>query len=252
MTRLLGRMALVVSVTGLIALPVFADESEQAKPVEKAFEPELDFAAAVAKKVDRDEANWQESTSKLAKAVESYNPASVHVMPESRSLEAFRVYCGRLLESGRALIALHEKWNKASEGLGDSLRKAPSYYRSASEAMREKGKTMRFPMIKERYSLTADIWEQLAVRTEERLRELNVNRGFKGVVDLIREENTFLEDFIMTIDALPRLSGEDGHRYRELMEVLGKHAEKSDELHRQLQLFRDKLKAGPRNGISSR
>jgi hypothetical protein len=118
--------------------------------------------------------------------------------------------------------------------------------------MREKAETMRFAVIKERYLLTADIWEELARKAEERAKDLSLDKGSKGVVDLIREENTFLSDFISTLDALPRVSGEEGGRYGELIEVLRRHAKQSDELHRQLKLFRDKLKAGSQDGPSSR
>jgi hypothetical protein len=227
------------------------NEETPPKVSEKVSVPELEFAAAVAKKVDRDEAAWQELTVKLAKAVETYNPSSVHVMPEGQSLDAFRQYCVKLLESGRSLVVLHEKWNKASDGLGDSLRKAPAYYRSASLAMREKAEKARFAVIKERYILTADIWEQLALRAEERSKDLSLDQGSRGVVDLIREENMFLDDFITTLNAVPRISGEDSGRYGELIEVLRKHAQKSDELHRQLKLFRDKLKASPEEGAAT-
>jgi hypothetical protein len=227
------------------------NEETQPKVFEKVSDPEVEFAARVAKKVDRDETIWQELTVELAKAVESYNPSSVHVMPEGQSLNAFRHYCVKLLESGRSLVLLHGKWNKASDGLGDSLRKAPAYYRSAALAMREKGEKARFAVIKERYILTADIWEQLALRAEERSKDLSVDQGSRGVVDLIREENAFLEDFVTTLDAVPKISGEDSGRYGELIEVLRKHAQKSDELHRQLKLFRDKLKASPEEGAAA-
>jgi hypothetical protein len=107
-------------------------------------------------------------------------------------------------------------------------------------------------VIKERYLLTADIWEQLAVKAEERAKDLSLDKSSKGVVDLVREENTFLADFLSTMDALPRLSGDDSGRYGDLIELLRKHATQSDELHRQLKRFRDKLKAEPRDGSSSK
>src|SRR5262245_34832919 len=245
-----AKLALLIFVMGFTGSAVLGDEAAPGKLGEKT--PELEIAASVAKKIDRDDASWRELTTKLQKAVEAYNPASVHVLPEGQSLEAFRSYCGKLLESGKNLVALHEQWDKASEGLGDSLRKAPAYYRSAAKAMREKAETMRFAVIKERYLLTADIWEQLALKAEERAKDLSLDKSSKGVVDLIREENTFLADFISTLDALPRVSGDEGGRYGELIEVLRKHARQSDELHRQLKLFRDKLKAGSQDGPSSR
>jgi hypothetical protein len=243
-------LALLVFMTGVCCSAAIADEAAPGKQSDNT--PELRIAASVAKKIDKDDASWQELTLKLQKAVEQYNPASVRLLPESQSLEAFRNYCGKLLESGKNLVALHEKWNQASEGLGDSLRKAPAYYRSAAKAMREKAETMRFEVIKERYLLTADIWEQLAVRAEKRAKELSLDTGSRGVVDVIREENTFLSDFISTLDALPRVSGEDGGRYRDLIEVLRKHAAQSDELYRQLKLFRDKLKTEPREATPSK
>src|SRR5262249_42209714 len=128
----LMKTALLVFGMGLCVSALSGEEQSS----EKAVEPEVTFASAVAKKVDRDESAWQELTVKLAKAVESYNPASLHVMPEIQTLEAFRTYCAKLLESGRELVSLHEKWNKASVGLGDSLKKAPAYYRAASQTMR--------------------------------------------------------------------------------------------------------------------
>jgi hypothetical protein len=249
MTSFWAKAALLVFVMGFIRSAVRGDEAAPGKASEKS--PELEIAASVAKRIDRDDASWRELTVKLQKAVEAYNPASVHVLPEGQSLDAFRSYCGKLLESGKNLVAMHERWDKASVGLGDSLRKAPAYYRGAGKAMREKAETMRFAVIKERYLLTADIWDQLAMKAEERAKDLSLDKGSTGVVDLIREENAFLADFIGTLDALPRLSGEDGGRYGELIEVLRKHATQSDELHRQLKRFRDKLKADPRERTSS-
>jgi len=71
-------------------------------------------------------------------------------------------------------------------------------------------------------------------------------------VDLLREEVTFLEDFLRTLDALPRASGDDSGRYREVVELFRKHGEQSNELHRQLKLFRDKLKADPQDGAAAK
>jgi hypothetical protein len=250
MANFRAKLALLIFVTGFTGSAVLGDEAAPGKSGERT--PELEIAASVAKKIDRDDASWRELTAKLQKAVEAYNPSSVHVLPEGQSLEAFRSYCGKLHESGKNLVALHEQWDKASEGLGDSLRKAPAYYRSAAKAMREKAEAMRFAVIKERYLLTADIWEQLAVKAEERAKDLSLDKSSKGVVDLVREENTFLADFLSTLDALPRVSGQDGGRYGDLIELLRKHATQSDELHRQLKRFRDKLKAEPRDGSSSK
>jgi hypothetical protein len=229
-----------------------ADEASASKPAEKKTESEVEFAAKVSSKVDLDEATWRELTAKLAKSVEDYNPASVHVLPEEQSLEAFRKYCGKLLESGRSLVALHERWSKASEGLADSLRKAPAYYRAAGQAMRNKAETMRSAVIKDRYLLAADIWDQLTRRAEERSKQLNLDRSSAGVVDILREEVTFVEDFCKTLDALPRVTSGESGRYEEVLDVLRKHAEKSDQLHRQLKLFRDKLKAGPEDRAVSK
>src|SRR5262245_42425231 len=99
--------ALPVLVLLLTSSALLGDEAASGKASEKT--PELEIASAVARKVDRDEAAWQELTVKLQKAVELYNPASVHVMPEGQSLEAFRAYCVKLRESGKNLVALHEK-----------------------------------------------------------------------------------------------------------------------------------------------
>jgi len=160
---------------GLIGAKAPADEPGAAKDNVKSTEPEVEFAAKVASKVDQDDAAWRELTAKLAKSVEAYNPSSVHPLPEEQSLDAFRKYCGKLLESGRSLVALHEKWTKASDGLSDSLRKAPAYYRAASRAMKDKAETMRFKVIQERYLVAADIWDQLARRAEERSENLNLD-----------------------------------------------------------------------------
>lgn len=252
MTRYRGHVALLAIVIGLGGSLVFGEDVATGKAAEKVSEPELDLAAAAAKIVDRDEQNWRELTDKLRKAVEAYNPTSLHIMPEGQSLEAFRQYCGKLLESGRALIAIYEKWDKASDGLGDSLRKAPAYYRSASKAMKDKAGTMKFPTIRQRYQLAADVWEQLALEAERRSKDLSLEQGSKSVVNLLREEVTFLEDFCKTLDALPRVSGAEGGRYDQLVEAFRKHSERSDEMERQLKLFRDKLKAGPQTGSASK
>src|SRR5437867_4352997 len=60
-----------VELAASVAKKVDRDEASP-KAAEKVSEPEVEFAAAVAKKVDRDEATWQDLTAKLAKAVESY------------------------------------------------------------------------------------------------------------------------------------------------------------------------------------
>jgi hypothetical protein len=245
-------VAALAVLVGLSGAKAPADEPGAVKTNVKATEPEVEFAARVATKVDQDDAAWRELTAKLAKTVEAYNPRSVHAMPEGQSLEAFRGYCGKLLQSGRSLIALHEKWTKASDGLSDSLRKAPAYYRAASRAMKDKAETMRFKVIKERYLLTADIWDELARKAEERSKNLNLDEGSAGIVDLLREEVTFLEDFLKTLEALPRASGDESGRYREVLDMFRKHGEQSDELHRQLKLFRDKLKAEPQDGSASK
>lgn len=243
MKTLWAKAALILCVTALTGPAALGDEAPAGNASEKT--PELEIATAVAKKVDGEEAAWRDLTLKLRQAVEAYNPASVHLMPEGQSLEAFRNYCGKLHESGKHLITLYEKWSKASEGLADSLRKAPAYYRGASKAMREKAEAARFAVIKERYLLTADIWEQLANKADERAKNLSLDKSSKGVVDLIRDENAFLTDFISTLDAVPRVSGDAGGQYKELIDSLRRHAQQSDELHRQLKNFRDKLTASP-------
>jgi len=212
--------------------------------------PDVKFANAVLRKVGRDEATWHEVTLKLTRAVESYDPSSSDLIPERESLEAFRQYCWKLLESGRNVEALFEKWTKASDGLSDSLRKAPAYYRRASLAWREKGAKMQFKRVREEYMDTADIWEQLALKAEERVKELGLDTDSKGVVAFIREENTFLADFVTNFDS-PVSQKASGH-YEELIGVLRVHAQQSDELHRQLKLFRDKLKANPDDGAGSK
>ena len=245
-----AKLALLALATGLTGPAAFGDEGTTGMPAEKA--PELEAAAAVAKKIDRDDAAWRELTKKLRKAIEAYSPDSVHAVPEEQTLEAFRGYCGKLLESGKTFVALYGQWEKASEGLSDSLRKAPAYYRGAAKAMREKAQTKQFPAIQERYRLAADIWEQLAVKAEERAKDLGLDKRPKGVVDLVREENIFLADFLGTLDALPRPSDTDAGRSSDLFAALGRHSTRSDELHRQLKRFRDKLTADPRDGTPAK
>ena len=252
MTGLQGRMALLAIVIGLGGSAVLADEAAPGKSSDTVSSPELELAGKAAKKLDRDEEVWSELTQKLQKAVGQYNPASLNVLPEGQSLEAFRGYCKKLLESGRNLLELHDKWSKASEGLDDTLRKAPAYYRAAAKAMREKAETMKFAVIKKRYLVSADIWDELAEKAEKRAKDLGLDQGSKKVAELLREELTFLEDFVKTLDALPGLAGKDGGHYAELMAVLRKHTERSDELVRQLELFRDKLKAGSKAGTGSK
>lgn len=252
MTRYGACVALLAMVIGLSGSPALGDDAAPGKAAEKVSEPELELAALAAKKLEKDEQAWGELSAKLQKAVEQYNPASLNVLPEGQSLEAFRGYCGKLLESGRNLLALHDKWSKASDGLNDTLRKAPAFYRAAGKAMREKSESMKFAVIKKRYLVSADIWDELALKAEQRSKGLGLDQGSKKVAELLREELTFLEDFCKTLDALPGLSGTEGGRYGELMAVLRKHTERSDELERQLKLFRDKLKAGPQAGPGSK
>jgi len=252
MTSLRAVAALLAVVIGLGGSTIRAGDTAPGKPAEAGTEPELELAARAAKKLDRDEQAWADVTQKLQKAVEQYNPASLNVLPEGQSLEAFRGYCGKLMESGRSLLALHDKWGRASEGLDDTLRKAPAYYRAAGKAMREKADTMKFAVVKQRYLLSADIWDELAQKAEQRSKDLGLDQGTRKVAELLREELTFLEDFCKTLDALPGLSGGGGDRYGELMTVLRKHTERSDELERQLKLFRDKLKTGSQAGDGSK
>jgi hypothetical protein len=252
MTGFRATLALLAVAIGVGASAVFAADAAPGKQVEPGSEPELELAARAARKLDQDEQIWTDLSQKLQKAVEQYNPASLNVLPEGQSLEAFRGYCGKLMESGRNLLALHDKWSKASEGLDDTLRKAPAYYRAAAKAMREKADSMKFAVIKQRYHLSADIWEELAAKAEQRSKDLGLEQGTKKVAELLREELTFLEDFCKTLDALPGLSGGGGDRYGELMSVLRKHTERSDELERQLKAFRDKLKSGSQAGSSSK
>lgn len=238
-----ARIALLATFIALGGAAVFADEPAPGKSVDQKSEPELELAAKAAKKLDRDEQGWNDLTQKLQKAIGEYNPASLNVLSEGQSLDAFRTYCGKLQESGRNLLSLHEKWSKASEGLDDTLRKAPAYYRAAAKAMREKAEVMKFAIIKQRYLLSADIWDELASKAEQKSKDLGVGQGSNKVAELLREEMTFLQDFCKTLDALPGLSGGESDHSTELMSVLRKHTERSDELERQLRLFRDKLKS---------
>lgn len=252
MTGFRATLALLTVVIGVGASAVFAADTATGKQVEPGSEPELELAAKAAKKLDQDEQMWTDLSQKLQKAVEQYNPASLNVLPEGQSLEAFRSYCGKLMQSGRNLLALHDKWCMASEGLDDTLRKAPAYYRAAAKAMREKADLMKFAVIKQRYHLSADIWEELSAKAEQRSKDLGLEQGTEKVAELLREELTFLEDFCKTLNGLSGLSGGGGERYGELMSVLRKHTERSDELERQLKLFREKLKTDSQAGSSSK
>jgi hypothetical protein len=204
------------------------------------------LAGLAARTIERDEASWRELTDRLVKAVEAYKPdLSSDPLPEEEALQALRRYCGKLLESGREVASLHAKWADARVALEDSLRKSPPYYRAAAKAMRERAGLARFLVIREKYSLAADVWEQLAVRAEARARQSGADEAAGGVAALVAEENRFLEDFLKTLDALPRPSGAERGHTGELLAALRKHAARGDELHKQLLAFRDKLKAAP-------
>src|SRR5262245_42048525 len=97
MTTFRAKVALLLSVLAFAGSAALGDEGASSKASEKT--PELEVATAVAKKVDSEEAAWRDLTLKLQKAVEAYNPASVHLMPENQSLEAFRSYCEKLHKS---------------------------------------------------------------------------------------------------------------------------------------------------------
>jgi hypothetical protein len=209
-------------------------------------DPAVRLAGAAARRVERDEAAWREQTARLAKAVEAYHPGpTVDPLPEDDALQAFRQYCTRLLESGREVAALHAKWADARVALADSLRKSPAYYRAAAKAMRERAGSARFPAVAEKYRLASDVWEQLALRAEVRTRDLGGDGEAGSVAALVAEENQFLEDFLKTLDALPRPTGAERGRYDELLAALRKQAARGDELQQQLRAFRDKLKVAP-------
>jgi hypothetical protein len=210
-------------------------------------EPAVRMAGVATRTLDHDETAWRELTDRLAKAVESYNPGlSPDPLPEEEALQAFRRYCSKLLESGRAVASLHARWADARVALADSLRKSPPYYRAASKAMRERADSVHFAVVQEKYRLAAEVWEQLAIRAEARAKELGPEDGAAGVAALVAEENQFLEEFLKTLDALPRPSGAERGHADELLTALRKHAARGDELHKQLLAFRDKLKSAPR------
>jgi hypothetical protein len=234
--------------SALSALPAAsraADPTPQLLPAPADAEPAVRLAGLAARTVERDETNWRELTDRLVKAVETYKPdLSVDPLPEEEALQALRRYCGKLLESGKEVASLHAKWADARVALEDSLRKTPPYYRAAAKAMRERAGLARFPVIREKYQLAADVWEQLAIRAETRAKQSGTDEA-GGVAALVAEENQFLEDFLKTLDALPRPSGAERGHADELLTALRKHAARGDEMHKQLLAFRDKLKAAP-------
>jgi hypothetical protein len=227
--------------TGLVLLFALSDVFAQAPPSEKS--GAIRLAEAASKKLDADEHAWHELTAKLAAAVSAYNPHSIDFLPEAEALDALKRYAEKVLESGKQVVALHDKWAAASGDLADTLRKCPAYYRAAAKDMRAKGEATRFSAVKDRYFVAADIWLALAEKGERRLKELNLEDGGGGsVMGLVRAENQFTADFLSTLNALPRVSGKDSAEYKELLEALRRHAARSDELHRQLRAFRDRLK----------
>ncbi len=204
------------------------------------------LAGTAARAVERDEAAWRDLTDRLARAVEAYRPGlSADPLPEDEALQAFRRYVTKLLESGREVAALCARRADARAALADSLRKSPAYYRAAARSLRERAESARFETVKEKYRLAADVWEQLAVRAEARAKELGIDDAAAGVAALIAEENRFLDDFLKTLDALPRPAGPERGRAEELLAALRRHAARGDELQKQLRAFRDKLRAAP-------
>jgi hypothetical protein len=239
------------AVTLLSAMSALAAASRAADPPEltspaAATDPAVRLAGTAARTVERDEAAWREQTARLAKAVEAYRPdLTADPLPEDDALQAFRQFCRKLLDSGREVAALHAKWADARAALADSLRKSPPYYRAAAKAMREQAGSVRFPAVAEKYRLASDVWEQLALRAEMRARDLVGDGEAGSVAALVAEENQFLEDFLKTLDALPRPTGAERGRYDELLAALRKQAARGDELQQQLRAFRDKLKVAP-------
>src|SRR5262249_25542836 len=84
------------------------------------------LAEAASKKLDADEGAWRELTAKLASAVSQYNPHSIDLLPEGEALDALKRYGEKVLESGKQVVALHDKWAGASGDLADTLRKCPA------------------------------------------------------------------------------------------------------------------------------
>ncbi len=205
--RSVGRVMLL-AVLAIPPVRVSADEPPAASHSSNA-DPAVRLAGDAARVVERDKAAWRELTERLAKAVEAYNIGlSPDPLPEDEALQAFRSYCGNLLQSGQYVAALHARWADARAALADSLRKSPPYYRAAAQALPEKTGVARFPAVGEKYLLAADVWDQLAVRAEARARELVPDGGAGDVAALVAEENRFLEDLLGTLDALPRPAGE--------------------------------------------
>ncbi len=215
-------------------------------PVAAGEESAVRLAGTAARAVERDEVAWRDLTDRLARAVEAYRPGlSADPLPEDEALRAFRRYVSQLLESGREVAALCARRADARAALADSLRKSPAYSRAAARSLRERAESARFETVKEEYRLAADVWEQLAVRAEARAKELGDDDAAAGVAALVAEENGFLEDFLRTLDALPRPAGPERGRAEELLAALRRHAARGDELQKQLRAFRDKLRAAP-------
>jgi hypothetical protein len=178
-------------------------------------DPAVRMAGKAARVIERDEAIWRELTDRLAKAVEAYNPSfSVDPLPEDQALQAFKGYCSKLLESGREVAAVHARWADARAALADSVRKSPAYYRSAAKTLLERAESVRSESVREKYRLAADVWERLAVRAEERAKQIGADDPMAGVADLLAQENQFLQDFLKTLDALPRPGGPNQTRAR--------------------------------------
>jgi hypothetical protein len=206
------------------------------------------LAGTAARVVERDAAAWRELTERLAKAVEAYNPAlSADPLPEEEAFQAFRRYCAKLLESGRQVAALYAKWTDARVALADALRKSPAYYHAAAKTLLERASTVRSEAVRDKYRLAADVWERLATRADERAKALGGEDAAAGIADLIAQENQFLEDFLKTLDALPRPMGAERGRADELLAALKDQATRGDQLQKQLCAFRDKLAVAPRS-----
>jgi hypothetical protein len=214
---------------------------------ERLKDPAVQLAETVSKRVEREEGVWEKVTSDLKDALDTYTPGPLGLAQEQKVLKAFREYVKQQLDDGRKIVSLYEKWTMASASLAEVMKKAPGYYREAAKQYREYAAEAKFKDNKERYLLVADTWEALARQAQGRVKELDLDANPGGLLDYLKESNTFLERFIDTIDALPRSSQEATAEYQQLLDKLRKHAEKYDQLKKNLKLFRDKIGAGAFN-----
>jgi hypothetical protein len=233
----------VVALVLTIAVAVAAAPADESPPTALK-EPAVQFAGSTSRKLEADDAAWHKVTSDLLKALEAYEPGSLNLKAEDAALAALRAYVLKLLESGREVVTLHEKWSGASASLADSLRKAGPYYREAARVYRGKADAAKFEAVREQYLIIADTWDGLAGQAERRAEKLGLDRDRSDLLPFLKENNEFLESLLDTLDALPKAPPDGGAQYERLLEAMRKHVERFEEFRKNLKLFRDKVAAG--------